>query len=302
MISVIVSTFNRCESLKETLESICRQKLVSGIDHELVVVDNNSTDRTREVVEEAAKQAPLPVRYVFEAQQGISKARNRGIRESWGQYLIFTDDDVKPEAQWIESIYQAFLEYDADIVAGKIKPLWAKEPPAWVFEPEFKETLGGVFALLDHGPEPFVLTKLDLNFCYGANMAFRKTALDKLGGFREDLGMVGKKRLYGEDTEMIIRYFNAGKKMVYAPDAVVCHKVPAERINLKYVRKWRFDKALTLKPESAGRFPPFWLLKECCKNGMLAFAALASGNQKRAIQKELQFWTQCGQIAGILKR
>ena len=304
MISIVIATFNRCESLRETLESLCAQDFKSlGEEVEIVVINNNSTDRTAEVIAETAKKAPCEMRGIFEPRQGISAARNRGISESRGEFLFFTDDDVIVQPGWIHAYQQAFRESGADCAGGKIVPLWGKKPEPWMLSPELIPIINGSFALLDHGPAPFILKELNLNFFYGANMAFRKAAFGELGGFREDRGMVGNKRLYGEDTDMIFKFFNAGKKMVYAPSAVVHHKVPAFRMTLSYVRKWRFDKALDSPPVGFEKtLPPFWLFKECVSNGGSALMTYCQGKQIAGIAKELQFWTQLGQIAGLLRR
>jgi glucosyl-dolichyl phosphate glucuronosyltransferase len=301
-VSIIIPTFNRCESLRETIQSLKRQQFSSSIQVELIIVNNNSSDRTQEVVEEEALSSPFRILHAFESRQGISAARNRGIQESAGEYILFTDDDVIVQPGWIQAYYTLFQDYKADCASGKIVPLWGKQPEAWILDPALQDSLGGVFALLDHGDKIKVFDQMDMNFFYGASMGFRKSTLRELGGFREDMGLVGNKRLYGEDTEMAIRFFKAGKKMVYAPDAQVHHKVPANRVSLAYVRKWRFDKALDAPPAGSGKIPPVWLLKECAANALSILGAYWSGKKTAAIAKEIQFWTQLGQIVGILKR
>lgn len=303
MISIIIPTFNRCDSLQETLESLCRQDYaILKEEVEVIVINNNSNDRTPEIVALVAAKAPITMRHIFEPRQGISSARNRGILESRGEFVLFADDDVIVQLGWIQAYQTIFKDYGADCGSGKIVPLWGKQPEPWMLEPALKDTLGGVFALLDHGDKTKVFEQMDMNFFYGANMAFRKSALRELGGFREDMGLVGTKRLYGEDTEMAMRFFKGGKKMVYTPDAVVHHKVPANRLSLAYVRKWRFDKALDSPPAENGKLPPVWLLKECAGNALSILYAYCSAKKTVAIAKEMQFWTQLGQIIGILKR
>jgi glucosyl-dolichyl phosphate glucuronosyltransferase len=297
---IIISTYNRCESLKDTLHSLLSLKFdTHQIDLELIVINNNSTDNTENIVLDFAKNAPFPVRHIFEAKQGLSYARNRGIRESKSEYVLFTDDDVLVDPHWVQAVYETFVHYDADCVAGKIIPFWEKDPPAWILEPRFRKALSGVFALLDHGDESFVLKELALDFFYGANMSFRRACFDELGYLREDLGMTGKKRRYGEDTELVVRFFNAGKVMAYTPKAIVHHKVPAWRMNMNYVRKWRFEKALDALPETKGL--PIWLVKECFANAIKAVKSHALGKKYDGIAYELQFCTQAGQMIGIMK-
>src|SRR5437762_3176643 len=95
-ISAIVCTYNRCESLRDTLTALKQQHLRNGSSLEILVVDNNSRDLTKKVVSEAAKESGWPIRYVFESRQGKSSALNRGIREAAGEFLVMTDDDMIP--------------------------------------------------------------------------------------------------------------------------------------------------------------------------------------------------------------
>lgn len=97
MISVILCTYNRAESLRDTLRILAAQRLPHGVPCELLVVDNNSSDRTRHVVEETQAAFPWPLRYLFESRQGKTYAMNHGVRESRGDVIVLTDDDTLPE-------------------------------------------------------------------------------------------------------------------------------------------------------------------------------------------------------------
>ena len=101
-ITVILCTFNRATSLSKALESVACSELPESVEWEVLVVDNNSSDRTREVIEEYCRQFPGRFRYLFEPQQGLSSARNAGIREARGDVLAFLDDDVMVEAEWLQ--------------------------------------------------------------------------------------------------------------------------------------------------------------------------------------------------------
>ncbi len=302
-LSVIVCTFNRCESLKDSLTAILGQSCSADLEIELVVVDNNSRDRTKETVLEMSQVSPWPVRYIFERNQGISFARNRGIREAQGDILAFTDDDTIPEKGWAQAVADAFLEYGADAVSGKILPLWLKTPPEWLKHEDLQRATNGVYAWVDHGPDVIEARTLDYNFFFGANMAFRKAVLLEVGEFRTDMGMQGKKRLLGEETELLQRLFAAGKKMVYTPFAVVWHKVEPFRTQMRYVRHWKFSKgrSVGLIDDQRKSVTP-WLIRECAQNGLGSLFYYARA-QKNAAQKcELKFWAQLGQIFGILER
>src|SRR5271169_6552202 len=103
-ITVILCTFNRCQLLAEALHSVAVSTLPESVEWEVLVIDNNSTDQTREVVEDFCRRYPGRFRYLFEPQQGKSHALNTGIREARGDILIFTDDDVTVEPTWIHNL------------------------------------------------------------------------------------------------------------------------------------------------------------------------------------------------------
>ena len=107
-LSVVVCTYNRCESLRDTLRALKQQELPEEIRLEILVVDNNSKDRTRQVVEEEARESRWPIRYVFERAQGLNYARNRGTKESQGEFVAFTDDDIIPDTRTL--LHQLFME------------------------------------------------------------------------------------------------------------------------------------------------------------------------------------------------
>ena len=131
--SIIVCTYNRAESLKDTLAALAKLDVLPTREWEVVIVDNNSRDHTRQVVEEMQRTWPR-LRYVFEPEQGLSHARNRGIAESNGEITLFTDDDVLPEPDWLETTLAGMTEYGADACGGYIAPIWETPPPAWLTE------------------------------------------------------------------------------------------------------------------------------------------------------------------------
>src|SRR5436305_8400951 len=131
-VSVIISTYNRCEMLPAALESILAQE-TAGTRYELIVVDNNSTDKTREVVESFIARGHANLRYVFEGKQGLSHARNAGIAAARAPIIAFTDDDVRAASDWVASIKRVFDEHpEVDFVGGKVLPRWEAEPPSWL--------------------------------------------------------------------------------------------------------------------------------------------------------------------------
>ena len=294
-ISLIVCTYNRAKSLQDTLRALAAQEAHEGLSLELVVVDNHSTDETRQVVMAAAQASRWPVRYLFEDRLGKSHALNHGVLEAQAPWLVFTDDDVIPEPSWAQALHDAGSAHQVDCVGGRILPLWSKQPPAWlVGQQRLLESL----ALLDGGPEPVMDGIHTAYRIYGANMALRKAVFDEVGLFRTDLGPMGLRPRHGEETEMLIRAHHAGKLILYTPHAVVRHKVPAERMRLGYFRRVRFyaGRAAVLRGELAPKPFPRWLVRQCGEHLLQSLWAYGTGRLERGVQQEITFWEQLGML------
>ena len=127
-ITVIISTYNRSEMLAGAIESVLEQES-EGVSYEVIVVDNNSSDRTREVVEGYIERGQENLRYVFEGRQGVSYARNTGIAEARAEIIAFADDDVRVAKDWVAKIKRAFdLHPEIDCIGGKVLPEWKSDP------------------------------------------------------------------------------------------------------------------------------------------------------------------------------
>lgn len=237
MVTVILCTYNRAGSLGTALESVVASALLSSMDWELLVVDNNSRDRTREVINDFCLRYPERVRYVFEAQQGLSNARNAAIRQARGEILAFVDDDVTVEPKWLDNLTAALRDGPWAGSGGRILPPKGFAPPPWLALRGPWGQGGVLCALFDMGDSAEQLQKEPP---YGTNMAFRKEMFEKYGGFRTDLGRCGTGLIGNEDTEFGRRLMAGGERLRYVPSAVVYHSVPAERLNKRYFRAWWF--------------------------------------------------------------
>lgn len=237
--SVIVCTYNRADSLQETLQAIKAQELPGGYQWEVVVVDNNSTDRTRVVVEELREDWP-GLRYEFEGQQGLSCARNHGIAVAQGDIVLFTDDDVLPEPDWVAITVAGMTKYEADACGGFIAPIWETPPPSWM-----TERFHGFLAIRTERVDDYIITKVS-DAPFGANMAFRRKLFDCVGGFDTTRGRKGAVLASGEDGELFERILSAGLKAVFLGQARVHHKVESFRLTKRYLRRWRFQTSRNL--------------------------------------------------------
>ncbi|MBI3812637.1 MAG: glycosyltransferase family 2 protein [Nitrospirae bacterium] len=229
-ISAIICTYNREPLLVCALDSILSQSFPSD-QFEVLVVDNNSNDGTPETVRQKAETAKPAVRYLFEERQGKSYALNRAIREAKGEYLAFTDDDVRLAPDWLERILQRFEMYRPDLIGGRVVPDWNGQWPDW-FHPEYR----GVVAYYYPYTEPIFLELDRHTLPCGANMAARADVFRKYGMFREDLSDGTLHR--SEDYELFRRILKDGGRVLYAPDIVVYHIVQPDRLTRRYVRQW----------------------------------------------------------------
>ena len=203
---------------------------------ELTVVDNNSDDATREVVERFAASSSLNVRYECESKPGLSHARNTGVERTAGEIIAFTDDDVILDKAWLARIRAAFKDVNCMVVGGKVVPVWPGPKPPWYEE-------RGPFA----SPRAIVSFDLGNELCIahsypcGANMAFRRELFGRYGKFRVDLGRTRDILMGGEDFEFFQRLMDAGEHIVYLPDATVFHPVTKNRLDKKYFEAWCFN-------------------------------------------------------------
>src|SRR5258706_11042800 len=145
-LSIILCTYNRCHGLAETLTTLAHQRVSPSFKWEVLLVDNNSSDETADVYSRFRETFPVSLRYVFEGQQGLSHARNRGIAEATGKWVAFAEDDELADEGWVQSLVVTFHEHACDAVAGKIELAWHSPRPAWV-----TDDLLGFLGRLDYG-------------------------------------------------------------------------------------------------------------------------------------------------------
>ncbi len=238
-ISVIICTLNRCQSLQRTLQTCCKLEIPSGLQWELIVVDNHSTDNTRQVCEAFAGR--LPLRYHFEARKGKSHALNAAQAISRGELLLFTDDDVDIHPRWVAEMWGAYRRYpERCFFGGRVVPLWEKPPPEWVLR-HYTELPH--LAQLDFG-EQERFTKIEAGEYFpGANSAFPRRAFAEGHRYTETVGLLDgdTRRGYivgGEDMEFLRTLAHAGWRGVYVPSAIIAHRHTAARCTERYLRKW----------------------------------------------------------------
>lgn len=230
-VSAIICTLDRSDDLRDALRALVAQTYPPEM-FEIVVVDNGSKDDTPSVVAEFAANSGARVRYIVEPIQGLSQARNTGARAAAGEVIAYTDDDAIPQPNWLTALADAFQRYDdLGAAGGPIDPLWLPERPAW-FPPQCTGLLGA----MDEGPHFRWLTFPECP--WGPNIALRKEAHERAGGFYTGLGLVGTHLALHEEPDLCHRIQSLGYRMAYTPRARVQHKMRADKVNKGYLRRW----------------------------------------------------------------
>jgi GT2 family glycosyltransferase len=236
--SVVIATYSRAADLRDTLASLA--SLQPDGPWEVIVVDNNSPDQTRAVVETAARAFPVALRYLFEGEQGRSPALNTGIRAANGAIIATTDDDVRVPADWLNQAADGLERLQCDYVGGRVLPIWGAPRPAWI--PNHGGKQWAVIALLDYGSEPIAFgSRVPL----GVNMAFRREAFEKAGPFDPHTGRRAGTLLGQEVREWCIRARKAGVHGFYVPEMSLEHLIPADRLCKRYFRRWFFWRGIS---------------------------------------------------------
>lgn len=269
---------------------------------EVLVVDNNSTDQTCEVVEAFRRRDPRRFRYSFEPRQGKSYALNTGIREAQGDVLAFMDDDVTVDPMWLRNLTSPFQDGRYSGVAGRVllDPSFLAPPWLGLKEPF---NLGGVLAQFDLGESPGEL----LTPPCGASMAFRKAVLQRYGGFRVDLGPCPGSEIRGEDTELGLRLLAAHEPLRYEPSAIVHHPVPESRARKSYFLRWYFDHGRAMVrswgrgPEVLGIPRRFFTALKLISTRLPGGAAawLLTMDPRKRFYRKCWLWVTAGQVSEI---
>lgn len=281
-VTVAICTCNRAALLTQTLEAC--QRLIQPTDATwaLLVVDNNSTDTTRDVV--AAFAERLPLRYLHEPAQGLTFARNRVLDEVQGGHILFTDDDVLVEPTWLVAFVEATrANQEAGIFGGPIEPWFATE-----LDPD----LVSAFPLLARGfcGMDAELFRRNGGVPYGANMGFRRDVIGP-ARFRLDLGHSASFQGGGEETELCGRLIAAGARSMWVPSMRLEHYVEPRRTTLGYLKRYYADGArrqvrVEFTPSQASRRVSAhrWMLKKWASSFVRQHYYQLAGQRRRALE------------------
>jgi glycosyltransferase involved in cell wall biosynthesis len=256
-ISVIICTYDRYDLVGEAIESVLVQ---TNPPLELIVVDN-SPDAAAALAFGARYQSREKIRYVREPIEGLSQARNTAVALARGDIVAFLDDDAAAEPGWAEALMRAFAEFpDAGCVGGRVVSRWLSHRPVWL-----DRELLGYLSIVDWGGS---LREIEPGeWLAGCNIAYDRRALIDAGGFPVSLGRKGGTSLLSNEEIVVNRKLRSlGKSVVYAPEAVVRHRVPA------------------------GRLTQEWFLRRAAWQAVSDFVAFSSPPEKRRLRKAELLW------------
>jgi GT2 family glycosyltransferase len=248
-LTIAIATYNRVDELRTTLTSLSRLETTGVGVHEILIVDNNSSDGTSALVQEMAALFGKSLRYVLERNQGLSHARNRAIAEAQSEVIAFLDDDVDVDPGWLAAHRSAHASDDFAAVGGKTYLIYPGPRPEWLGDVE-----EAFLSKVDLGPMRRQAKPTEV--C-GVNLSFKKAWLKRVGPFRTDLGRIGRRLLSNEETEFLERLVALGGKILYEPAAVVGHRVAAERLRPEWFLHrryyWQERSDLRIRNQHLGR-------------------------------------------------
>jgi len=238
-VSIIVPTYNGGTRILYTLKSIVNQNYPESC-YEILVIDNNSIDDTADVIKNFIKTNSFPnIRYILEEKQGLNFSRNRGVKEAMGDITAFIDDDATADVHWVKNLYKSYRNDNIGCVGGKSILKWPNgKRPAWL-----TNIFDSLYSGFDLGTEEEI--ELKSNFPYGTNISFRKEAVINERMFSSNLGRVGKNLIGGGETEMCMKLYQTGWKIIYNPSAIVYHHVPESRINKKWLGRRVYGRGIS---------------------------------------------------------
>jgi GT2 family glycosyltransferase len=205
-VTVLICTRNRADKLGHALTSLTALRVPVGVTWEVIVVDNGSSDATPEVI--GAFAGRLPLRSVVEPGRGVSRAKNAGIRVAGGRHFLLTDDDCRVAPDWLATGHRLLDSGPVQIIGGRVELFDPADLPVAVRTTPDRDVLKDFSQLI--------------GFMHGANLAFPRALLDRVGLFDERLGP-GTRVGPAEEADLMYRAFCAGIPIVYEPDLLVHH-------------------------------------------------------------------------------
>lgn len=289
MITVVFASFNGERTLPIMLEAFCNL-LIPDSGWEIIAVDNASTDQTANIIK--SYQTKLPIRYLYEPIAGKNNALNLALSVIRGQLIVFTDDDVVPDRDWLLSINTcAESRPDFAIFGGAIKPLWPRQPEEWILQ---HVPLGITYALTNENlPEG----EISISSVWGPNMAIRRAVFDAGFRYNGNIGPDGSNNYaMGSESEFTKRLDKAGYKAWFCTEAIVQHIIRENQLNPDWIvkRAFRYGRSMFTQTAAANTSSGFlwfgaprWMIRKLLEHHASLAIAVLSGNN---IAKNIARW------------
>lgn len=227
--TIIICTYNNADSLERVLAALAAQVTPDWIIWDVLVVENNCTDRTVGLVPDfAARHTALRLKMVSECTQGLTPARQRGVREATGEWVAMIDDDCLVAQDWIQRAVDAIVRHPrCGALGGRVMLTWQEGACP------IPDDVGWTLARQDHPDERQVASLA------GAGMALRRQALIETGWIEAPLleDRIGRRLVSGGDAEIAARIRQAGWELWFTPTCRIEHLIPAERTTRHYLRR-----------------------------------------------------------------
>jgi glycosyltransferase involved in cell wall biosynthesis len=239
-LDVVLPTRNRRRLLGRALDSLLAADVPPGLDVCVMVVDNNSTDDTRELVRARAAGFGGRLAYRFEARLGKPYALNAGIAATSGELVGLIDDDEEVDRNWYRCIEAAFRDDSVDFIGGRCLPRWGGTRPPWLG----RHYLGAI-GWVDAGGEPGEFGWAFPGILTGGNAVIRRAVMRGIGPYSTALSRTTTRLMGAEDEHFYHRLLAAGARGRYLPELVIYHYVPVERLTKRYFRRWCFWRGVS---------------------------------------------------------
>jgi len=235
--TILVPTYSRALLLRGALESIQKLLIPPGWQVEVLVVDNGSKDNTTAIVEDSRRAGPLDVRHVVESRQGLNYARNRGLLEADSEWVIYLDDDMLVNPEWVLGLVEAAERHAPDCVIGPVEPWFEQAPDSWL-TPRVVRSVTSPYS--QKGNVVHLVENKLAHELPGCNFAVRREAALEAGGFHPSLDRAGKGMLAGGDFEFGVRLARLGRPVVYSPRCLIRHFISQAKVSVAGLRaRWQ---------------------------------------------------------------
>lgn len=302
ILTVIIPTLNRADLLRQTLESIADQTMKQE-SFEIIVVDNGSTDHTREVCK-AYRTKYGNLRYIYDVRPGLHIGRNRGYLESKTNILVYADDDIIASPTWLETIYKGFEDKETVLIGGNNYPHFETKPPGWIkdlwtYDAKERAKRLETFSVIIIGNEA---RRVDPGMIFGCNFAIRKEILTETMGFHPD-GMPDKFLKFRGDGESYVTQYIRQKRMkaMFFPEASVQHVITKQRMNQEYVKKVAYRTGISFGFSNLRRQNNFFEYVCCLKMALLAFYKSRKKLDRKRIRDIRDYYLRRGYLYIVIQ-